>query len=495
MGWTQVAISAAGCAGQLALAIVALRRSGRSGLALLLALLFLDIFAWNLATLLEQMSGGAAWGFLDHTLSPLTAPLALEFVLAFVGRQRSASRWRPLWWIPFALLSLAPLAGVFSPAWHEWDRRGPWAAALAACGAAVMAWAIALLFWHLRHTDEPHERARTRLILVATLLGTALGLTDLLDNFIRELPSLASLGFLLAGAIIFVATVRERLLDSELSLEGAASALALAAAGLVVDLALFHWLASNFALLMLAVGVVTLALLAAMRSLSVGAAARRARTTELATLGRFAAQMAHDLKNPLAALKGAAQILRDDDGTRRAKFVPLMLEQIARLEESLDAYHRLAKMEPLLARVQINELVQEVIALQPFAVGQRISLQAQLGDGLPPCDADRGLLANALQNLIRNSCEAIDGDGVITLRTSSARGRVVICVEDNGQGMDARTRERATDEFFSTKAAGSGLGLSFVRRVAEAHGGSVLIESQLRRGTVVSLQLPLSRGA
>jgi signal transduction histidine kinase len=500
VGWVQLIISSAGCAGQLALAIVALRRSPKSSLALPLALLFFDVFAWNLASLLSDLSGQPVWPWLDHTASPLTAPLALEFVLAFVGQQRRFGRSRAFWWVPFALLSLVPTLGLFVPAARRWDQDGSWAAALAICAVPAMSFALALLVRHARQISEPHERARTRLLVAATVLGTALGLTDLLGNFVRELPSLGALGFLAAGSIIMFAVTRERLLETELTMESAAISVAIAAVSVLAYVALFWLAASNTALLALGIALVTLALVAVIRHLARTAAARRAHTMQLATLGRFAAQMAHDFKNPLAALKGAAQFLKEDlareeIGTRRAQFVDLMLEQVERLEGAIDAYQRLARVEPLRAKVQINDLVREVMALQGFAAGQRVSLHAELAEGLPDCSADSGLLANAFQNLIRNACEAIPESGSVTLRTARSPASeppgVVVSVEDTGAGMDARTRERAFDEFFTTKPTGSGLGLSFVRRVVEAHGGRVSIASEQGRGTVVRIRLPL----
>ena len=500
MTWVQLAISAAGCAGQLALALVALRRSAQSRLALLLSLLFLDIFAWNLTSLLWDLSRQPMWRWLDHSTSPLTAPLSLEFILAFTGQQRRFPRLRALSWAAFVLLSLVPTLGLFSPVVREWDDQGPWAAALALCAIPVMTFAIVLLALHLRHAADPHERARTRLLLAAAALGTALGLTDLLRNFIPDLPSLGALGFLATSAITMFAATREQLLESELTLESAATAVALAAAGVVAYFALFRLAASHTALLVLGIALITLALTAVIGQLARAAAARRARTLQLATLGRFAAQMAHDFKNPLAALKGAAQFIKEDLpkedlGTRRAAFVDLMLEQIARLEGAIDAYQRLARVEPLRELVQINDLVREVVALQGLAAGKRVSLHAELAESLPSCNADSGLIANALQNLIRNACEAIAGEGSITVRTArpdtSEPPGVVVFVQDTGAGMDARTREHAFDEFFTTKPSGSGLGLSFVRRVVEAHGGRVSIASEQGRGTVVRLRLPL----
>jgi two-component system sensor histidine kinase HydH len=81
--------------------------------------------------------------------------------------------------------------------------------------------------------------------------------------------------------------------------------------------------------------------------------------------------------------------------------------------------------------------------------------------------------------------------GLVTVRTTASDGALLLSVEDEGAGMDARTRERAFDDFFTTKATGSGLGLPFVRRVAEAHGGSASLAARSGRGTVVTLRLPL----
>src|SRR5437588_5174747 len=114
MQWVQIAISAVGCAGQLALALVAVWRSGRSRLALLLALLFLDVVAWNVASLLGALSPQPIWSWLDHTASPLTVPLAMEFLLAFAGAQRRLRLVRAAVWAAFVAIALFP---TVRPAW------------------------------------------------------------------------------------------------------------------------------------------------------------------------------------------------------------------------------------------------------------------------------------------------------------------------------------------------------------------------------------------
>jgi signal transduction histidine kinase len=106
---------------------------------------------------------------------------------------------------------------------------------------------------------------------------------------------------------------------------------------------------------------------------------------------------------------------------------------------------------------------------------------------------DKDLVATSLENVLRNAYEAMPSGGTVTVRTERVEegsGGVAVSVEDEGEGMDARLLERATDEFFTTKAAGSGLGLSFAERVAEVHGGTLRLTSRAGKGTVVRLSLP-----
>jgi signal transduction histidine kinase len=254
---------------------------------------------------------------------------------------------------------------------------------------------------------------------------------------------------------------------------------------------------------------VTLILLAAARLIMGTLFARRDQLVRLATLGRLAAQMGHDLKNPLAALKGAAQFLREERSQGRTiddktEFLDLLVDQINRLEGAVDKYQRLGRVEAVRTRIQVNDLVRGLVALQRFNADD-IKLKAELADDLPECAIDRDLLAGALDNLLRNAFEAtprtLGGGAVkatVTVRTALTRTRqatgVTLSVEDAGMGMSARTRERAMDDFYTTKATGSGLGLAFVRRVAEAHGGDVSLWSKEGAGTTVRLFLPVESG-
>ncbi|MBW2459721.1 MAG: two-component system sensor histidine kinase/response regulator, partial [Deltaproteobacteria bacterium] len=134
---------------------------------------------------------------------------------------------------------------------------------------------------------------------------------------------------------------------------------------------------------------------------------------------------------------------------------------------------------------------------QQLLRGREIDITTELDRDLPSVDGDADLLTNALENVARNAVEAMPRGGelrVITKGVSTSAGAEArIVVTDTGKGMDVRARERALEDFFTTKAEGSGLGLSFVARVVKAHGGVIRLDSEEGRGTTVQLQLPVAR--
>jgi signal transduction histidine kinase len=174
----------------------------------------------------------------------------------------------------------------------------------------------------------------------------------------------------------------------------------------------------------------------------------------------------------------------------------LMAEQVERLEQVIERYQRLSRVEPRPAPLQLNELVTAAVASRRAAGGPAVEVEQLLDPALPECRADGDLLASVVENLLLNAWEAMPRGGRLSVRTETAElaggaAAVRLAVEDSGAGMDARQRERAFDDFFTTKAEGSGLGLPFARRVVEAHGGTVRLDGALDRGTTVTLLLPL----
>ncbi len=271
--------------------------------------------------------------------------------------------------------------------------------------------------------------------------------------------------------------------------------MALATTGIFAALFVFVHMGASSAILVLGAATLTLAMTAASRRLLFDSAERQARRDQLATLGRFTAQMAHDVKNPLAALKGAAQLLREDlarpaAGLDRARFADLMVEQIDRIDGIIDLYGRLSRVELQREPLDLNATVRSALALQSL-VHPTIRVRAELSEPAPRCLADVAMLARVVENLVRNAIEATADGGTVRVGTAADDEGVRFSVADDGYGMDARTRERAFDEFFTTKARGSGLGLAFVKRIIAAHGGRVSLDSEPGRGTVVTVKLPV----
>jgi signal transduction histidine kinase len=214
-------------------------------------------------------------------------------------------------------------------------------------------------------------------------------------------------------------------------------------------------------------------------------------------LGQISAQLAHDLKNPLAALKGACQFLHEEREAGRsldaqASFLELIEAQVDRLAHVIDRYRQAGSLDVTPQRLDLNALVRSVVALQR-QTSNAIRLEQQLDPSNPTCEADPDLVSAALDNLLDNSRQALPTGGVVTVRTGVGESGVWISVSDTGEGMDPRTREHAFDDFFTTRADGSGLGLPFVRRVVEAHGGRVALKSELSKGTEVRMLLPRQR--
>jgi signal transduction histidine kinase len=493
-------ISLVACVGLLALAGIALGRVGRSPLALPLSLLAIALATWNFSGFALERSGEAGWKLVGFSAALMTAPCTLHFILAFVGRRR-----RQAWamfgtYAVFGALAIAMLAGLFAPSLAERLLTMRFGLAVTALVTPPLGGGFALLWLHLRRTQHPDERARAGLVLLGLTLLVALLLTDLAAEMSLDVVRLGSLGTLLGLPVMATVALRFGLFGSDAGAPRMAlHAAVVAGMGVLAYLAVFRLFAAQAGILVVCTTAVTFALVAATRRGVTAFVTRSERMERLATLGRFSAQMAHDLKNPIAAMKGAAQYLKEEHARGQpwdghGDFLDLLLEQVERLDRVVDTYQRLARVEPLPRPVDLNRLAQGVLSLQSFASPGQVSIVRELAPELPPCSGDEDLLANALENLVRNAFEAMPRGGTLTVRTLRDGGGVAVEVEDTGEGMDARTRERAFDDFFTTKASGSGLGLAFVRRVVEAHGGEVALTSREGHGTVVRLCLPAGIG-
>jgi len=219
----------------------------------------------------------------------------------------------------------------------------------------------------------------------------------------------------------------------------------------------------------------------------------RQRAERLAAAGALAAGVAHEIRNPLNAIGIAAQrIERFPDPVRDAALAGRIRDEIRRLEEVLDDYLRLARpapgaREPADLVALANEVV-DLLEAEASARGTRLGVRAPSGPVRVRVDAQA--LRRALVNLVRNAVEAAPAGGAVEVIADRSDRTVRLRVVDDGQGPDPELGDRAFEPFVTTRPAGSGLGLSLVRRVAEEHGGRASLAARPGGGAEAVIELP-----
>ena len=216
------------------------------------------------------------------------------------------------------------------------------------------------------------------------------------------------------------------------------------------------------------------------------------RQENMAAIGQLAATVGHELRNPLAVVTNVLYLMKL--GSKAAADDPLH-RHLATAEREISAATRIvsdlldyaAGRGPILAPVEVGDLVTEALSVVPPPDGVQV---VQRGEP-QVVEADRDQIRQVLLNLITNAYDAMPGGGVLTVSTASAPGSVQITVTDTGTGMDEQTRSSIFTPFFTKKTRGIGLGLAVTKRVVEAHGGTIAVQSRPSAGTSFTLTLPV----
>ncbi|MGH7396368.1 MAG: ATP-binding protein, partial [Candidatus Rokuibacteriota bacterium] len=223
---------------------------------------------------------------------------------------------------------------------------------------------------------------------------------------------------------------------------------------------------------------------------------RMRRADRLAAVGRLSANMAHEIRNPLASISGAVEALARDlppDHTR-GKLVEIVLRESARLNQIVGDFLEYARPAPMVP-IEINmaEIFDEVLLLiEHRTLPANLKVSREYGEALPT-RADPQRLRQAVWNLCLNAVQAMPDGGELRVgaRSPTERGgRLQISIADTGQGIADTDLPHIFEPFFSTKPEGSGIGLALVYRVVEEHGGSIEVRSRVSEGTTFTLTLP-----
>ncbi len=219
--------------------------------------------------------------------------------------------------------------------------------------------------------------------------------------------------------------------------------------------------------------------------------------TEIAAL---AGALAHEIKNPLSTIRLNMELLAEDfEGSqnvrdrRAAQKIDTVQRECDRLQNLLDNFLSFAKIRSLkLEPTDLNGEIRRVLEFfDPQARAAGIEVVSYLDPDLPSVVLDRESFHGALINLILNAQQAMPKGGQLVLRTKQTAVGVVLHLIDTGLGMDEHTKAHLFDAFFSTKPGGSGLGLPTTRKIIEAHGGQISVQSEVGHGTQFTIELPL----
>jgi two-component system nitrogen regulation sensor histidine kinase GlnL len=231
----------------------------------------------------------------------------------------------------------------------------------------------------------------------------------------------------------------------------------------------------------------------------------------LAAAGQIAIGLAHEIRNPLGAIRGAVQLMRRElgDDARLGEYTDVLLKEVDRVNRILEMLLDISR--PVTLRpvpLNVHQLLERVALLsEEMASQRRVQIVRRYDPSLPPILADEDRILQVFHNLVRNAIEAMADGGRLTLVTRPSmnplftkvdlghgqRSMAEIQVIDEGQGIPAATRARLFTPFFTTKDRGLGLGLALCHRIIEEHHGGIHITSEPNRGTVVSCFLPIAR--
>jgi two-component system, NtrC family, nitrogen regulation sensor histidine kinase GlnL len=230
----------------------------------------------------------------------------------------------------------------------------------------------------------------------------------------------------------------------------------------------------------------------------------------LAAAGRMAVGLAHEIRNPLGAIRGAVQLLgRELGGSPLEEYTSVLLTEVDRVNRIIEMLLDLGR--PVTIRpmpVNLHQLLERVALLtEESARERRVTIVRRYDPSLPPILGDDDRLTQVFHNLVRNAIDAMVHGGHLTLATrvsmNTLFGKVdmgagqhsmaEVQVVDEGAGIPAAARARIFDPFFTTKERGLGLGLAICHQVMEQHRGAIQVESEEGRGTTVTCFLPVAR--
>jgi signal transduction histidine kinase len=212
---------------------------------------------------------------------------------------------------------------------------------------------------------------------------------------------------------------------------------------------------------------------------------------KLAVVGQMAASIAHEIKNPLSALKGFTQLQQERDGSKES-FYPIMLNEIDRINLIVSDLLILGKPNTSAKQAaSIREILNYVISIiEPQAVRQSVHIHVNIEDHVPKIHCDQNQIKQVFINLVKNAVESMPDGGKVTIEVQYSHNEFVVSVIDEGEGIPLDKIAMLGEPFFTTKPNGTGLGLMVTKKIIEEHGGKLHIRNNPDKGAAIQVVLP-----
>jgi signal transduction histidine kinase len=429
------------------LALLTILRTSRETVYVTFSMICAGVAWWNFWDFMVYASGNPLWlplGFNTDTPwknivaigSTLAAAALFHFTVALIGRLKGNLKWVISAYILSVPIAISPVIALYSePVNLFWTGKG-WNLSFFILLFPFMLASFILLTGAYVKGRGTEEAEWLKYILAALVIQVVTGMTDLFHKIFPVLPPLGHLGSVI-GPIVF-------------------------ATGVYRHRQAFDVLAQT--------------------------------RGKLELVSRMAAEVAHEVRNPLTAVKGVARLLETaaggGEGQKIHQYQEIVTEEIERIETILGNLQDLTKpMKVVKEEVDMNSIIEKT--LQLTSVGELELATSFTGEqDLPHVEADPSLMKQVILNIVRNASDACGQDGKLEINTMLDHDFLRIEFTDNGPGVSEDVRSRIFEPFFTTKSTGLGLGLVVIQRIMEAHGGRVSMDNIHPSGARVTVLIP-----
>lgn len=219
------------------------------------------------------------------------------------------------------------------------------------------------------------------------------------------------------------------------------------------------------------------------------------RSQQLSLIGQMAAGFAHEIKNPLASIKGAIEIISDPATATndRAEFEKVVKSEIKRIDNTVSDYLQFARpTETKKSRIDLSEVIGSTVRqLEPQANRNKIELKSEITPDTH-INADEEKIRQVILNITLNAIQAMEDGGEIRISLQKKPDHALLTIADNGPGIPTEQADHLFEPFYTTRAKGTGLGLAIAKTIVEEHNGIILFESRIDSGTTFTVLLPFS---